>query len=126
MIEPPVCVPKAIGTMPAATAAAEPLEEPPGVWAGFHGLRVGPGVVKAYSAVTVLPIGTAPAARNCATQDASKTLSGVCANDAPQAVGMPCTSMTSLTPTSRPFHDWCRSPGGSGLPPSSLPSPSGK
>src|SRR3546814_17002179 len=122
MIEPPVCVPKAIGTMPAATAAAEPLEEPPGVWAGFHRLRVGPGVVKAYSAVTVLPIGTAPAARNCATQDASKTISGVSATDAPQAVGMPCTSMTYLTPNSRPFNDWCRSPSGAGPPHSSIPS----
>src|SRR3546814_16982042 len=32
----------AIGTMPAATAAAEPLLEPPGVCAGFQGLRHGP------------------------------------------------------------------------------------
>ena len=29
--------------MRAATAAAEPEDEPPGVCAGFHGLRVGPG-----------------------------------------------------------------------------------
>ena len=31
MVEPLVCEPIASGTMPAATAAAEPLEEPPGV-----------------------------------------------------------------------------------------------
>ena len=31
MTEPIVCVPRANGTMPAATAAAEPLEDPPGV-----------------------------------------------------------------------------------------------
>src|SRR5690606_843218 len=43
IMEPPVCVLSARGTMPAATAAAEPLEEPPGVWSSFQGLRVGPG-----------------------------------------------------------------------------------
>ncbi len=31
MTEPPVWLPTAIGSMPAATAAAEPDEEPPGV-----------------------------------------------------------------------------------------------
>ena len=31
IIEPAVCVPIAKGTMPAATAAADPLDEPPGV-----------------------------------------------------------------------------------------------
>jgi hypothetical protein len=31
MIEPPTCVPTAAGTMSAATAAALPLDEPPGV-----------------------------------------------------------------------------------------------
>ena len=31
MMEPAVCVPSANGTMSSATAAAEPLEEPPGV-----------------------------------------------------------------------------------------------
>src|SRR5690606_1983661 len=104
MMDPPVCVPIARGTIPAATAAADPLDDPPGECARFHGFRVGPGAVKAYSAVTVLPIGIAPAARSCATQDASKILGGVCANDAPQAVGMPFTSMTSLTPNSRPLN----------------------
>jgi hypothetical protein len=29
--EPAVCVPNAIGTIPAATAAADPADEPPGV-----------------------------------------------------------------------------------------------
>ena len=41
-IEPPVSVAVAAGTMRAATAAAEPPEEPPGTMAGFHGLRTGP------------------------------------------------------------------------------------
>ena len=40
--EPPVCVPTASGTIPSATAAAEPEEEPPGVCAGPCGLRVLP------------------------------------------------------------------------------------
>ena len=41
--EPPVCVPTASGTMPAATAAAEPCDEPPGVRPGAAGFAVGPG-----------------------------------------------------------------------------------
>ena len=41
--EPAVCDPSARGTCPAATAAAEPLEEPPGVCPGAAGLVVGPG-----------------------------------------------------------------------------------
>src|SRR6187200_2479659 len=41
-IEPPPSVPTASGPMPDATAAAAPPEDPPGVFAGFHGLRVMP------------------------------------------------------------------------------------
>ncbi len=41
--EPTVCEPSASGTMRAATAAAGPLDEPPGVCSGFHGLRVALG-----------------------------------------------------------------------------------
>ena len=41
-IEPPPSLPCATGTMPAATAAAAPPEEPPGVRSRSHGLRVGP------------------------------------------------------------------------------------
>src|SRR6267378_1128096 len=41
--EPLVCVPTATGTWPAATAAADPEEEPPGVCLGFQGLRVAAG-----------------------------------------------------------------------------------
>ena len=43
MIEPLVCVPRATGTIPAATAAAEPIDEPPGVCSRFQGLVVLPG-----------------------------------------------------------------------------------
>ena len=41
--DPAVCVPRASGTMPSATAAAEPLDDPPGVCAGLRGLAVLPG-----------------------------------------------------------------------------------
>src|SRR5690349_14036625 len=41
-IEPPPSEPVATGTSPAATAAAEPPEEPPGVRLVSHGLRVTP------------------------------------------------------------------------------------
>ena len=57
--------------MKSATAAAEPLDEPPGVREGSCGFRVSPGVIPANSAVTVLPRTTAPAARINATQAAS-------------------------------------------------------
>ena len=38
-----VCVPTAAGAMPAATAAAEPELDPPGVCARLWGLRAGEG-----------------------------------------------------------------------------------
>ena len=41
-IDPPVSVAVAIETMPAASAAADPPLEPPGVRSRFHGFRVGP------------------------------------------------------------------------------------
>ncbi len=71
MMLPAVWVPKASGTIPSATAAADPEEEPPGVWARLAGLRVGPGARTANSVVTVFPATTAPAALAQATQAAS-------------------------------------------------------
>jgi hypothetical protein len=41
-IDPPPSLAWAAGTMPAATAAAAPPLEPPGLWSVSHGLRVGP------------------------------------------------------------------------------------
>jgi hypothetical protein len=40
--DPPPSEPVAAPTIPAATAAAEPPDEPPGVWSRCHGLRVAP------------------------------------------------------------------------------------
>src|SRR5437868_11182844 len=63
MTEPAVCDPSAAGTIRSATAAADPLEDPPGVRPGSCGLRVFPPTYAANSVVTVLPMITAPAAR---------------------------------------------------------------
>ena len=73
-IEPPPSLPCASGTIPAATAAAEPPEEPPGVRSRSHGLRVGP--VKRGSVVgriansgrLVMPTITKPASRSRRTR----------------------------------------------------------
>src|SRR5262245_49911241 len=79
--EPTVWLPMASGTMPAATAAAEPLELPPGVCSRFQGLRVGAGSMYANCVVCVLPRIAAPAALRRAT--AALSADGVrCANAA--------------------------------------------
>ena len=54
----------ASGTMPAPTAAAEPLDEPPGVWSRLCGFAVEAGCAYANSVVAVLPTISAPAARS--------------------------------------------------------------
>lgn len=68
--EPTTWLPKPAEIMPAATPAAEPLLEPPGVRCKSHGLRA--GCVAANSVVTVLPTITAPASRKAATVAASR------------------------------------------------------
>ena len=69
--DPFVWLPIANGTTPAATAAADPIDDPPDVREGFQGLRVGPGWAMASSAVTVFPTMIAPAARRFRTTSAS-------------------------------------------------------
>lgn len=67
-IEPPPSVPSANGVIPAATEAAAPALEPPGVLFRFHGLRVipvsglSPTGLQPNSLVVVLPIRMPPAA----------------------------------------------------------------
>ena len=76
-IDPPVSEPSAAGARRAATAAAEPPLDPPGVRSAAHGLRVGPKAEFsvdepiANSSQLVLPSTTAPAARSRATAVAS-------------------------------------------------------
>ena len=72
--EPPPSLPWASGIIPAATAAAEPPEDPPGVRSGSHGLRVTPvcrgSVVGriANSGRLVTPTITKPASRRRRTR----------------------------------------------------------
>jgi hypothetical protein len=73
-MDPPPSLACAAGTMPLATAAAEPPEEPPVDRPGSHGLRAG-GKPRA-SVVTVVPIsgtlvrpsGMKPAAPNASAR----------------------------------------------------------
>src|SRR4051794_29200897 len=76
-IEPPVSEPSDSGTICAATAAADPPLEPPGVRSSAHGFRVGPNAEFsvedpiANSSQLVLPTMTAPAASSRSTTPAS-------------------------------------------------------
>src|SRR5205085_8404776 len=76
-IEPPVSEPSAAGTSPAATAAPEPLDEPPVKCSRFHGLRAGgqgrskDGPPCANSWVASLPVRTAPVSYSLRTAVAS-------------------------------------------------------
>src|SRR6185437_17153486 len=102
MTDPRVCVPIATGTKPAATAEAEPLEEPPGVCAWFQGLRVFPGERYANSVVTVLPITSPPRASRRRTTQADVVGTWFAKITDPMRVGMPRVLMMSFTPTGMP------------------------
>src|SRR5262249_15468253 len=101
-MEPTTCVPSPAAMAPTATAAAEPLEEPPGVRAGSHGLQVPRGSVEANSVVTVLPTITAPASRSAATLAPSRLLRNPTNSGEPFSVGMSKVSMMSLMPIGIP------------------------
>ena len=103
MTLPAVWVPKAKGKKKSATPAAEPEEEPPGVWAGLAGLAVGPGLRVANSVVTVLPMTAAPAARAAATAAASARGRQPCQMGEPYSLGISAVSSTSFTPSGRPW-----------------------
>ena len=78
-IEPPTSLPTSTGDSPAATAAADPPDEPPGVLVGSHGLFVRPNssltVWMSYSheARLVFPTMIAPAARSRAATVPSRS-----------------------------------------------------
>src|SRR5246127_3998301 len=94
--------PIAAVTSPAATAAALPPEDPPGVCLRDHGLRVWPKpgpLVNGHwpsSQVLVLPTITAPAALRRRTTSAS-WVADATYPDVPKAVGCPAMSVSSLT-----------------------------
>ncbi len=75
--EPAPSVPTLSGPSPAATAAAVPPDDPPGVFVVSHGLRVMPvsdelvSPLHPNSGVVVLPSSTAPASRSLAVTGAS-------------------------------------------------------
>ena len=106
--DPPASVPTCSGPNPAAPAAPAPEEEPPVVWAGFHGLRVipcsgqSPGDFQPNSVVVVLPRITAPAAFNPITSGASSVTGVDGVARLPRRVGKPATSTRSFTVTGTP------------------------
>ncbi len=106
-IEPIPSLPWATVTMPDATAAAEPPDDPPGVSCGFHGLRVSPNAESVApkthsSGQRVSPTTTAPASRSRRTT----TWSVVCGDGSeprvPSRIGSPATGMLSLTAIGTP------------------------
>ena len=77
--DPPRSLPSAIGTIPLASAAAAPPEEPPALLDRSWGLRVGPKTglnvwePAPNSGVFVLPSMTAPASRTRTTNGSSRS-----------------------------------------------------
>ena len=103
MIEPFVCEPSAIGTIPAATAAADPDDEPPGVRSGSCGLRgltgteIGEFSCHRLCRQSRLPPRaiSKPRSRHCAA-------AGLRSSGEPHSVGQSAVSMMSLTATGTP------------------------
>ena len=110
--EPPMSLPRPIGLMPDAIAAASPPLDPPAVTSGFHGLRVRPcscewvWTRRPKSGRFVRANGIAPAARMRSTVGASIGATASARASTPCVVGVPATSMFSFTlhgtPCSRP------------------------
>ena len=127
--EPPPSLAPAAGTMPAATAAPEPPEEPPGVWLMFHGLRAVPRSESSVmplapnSGVFVLPKMTRPASRKrCVTTACSVATSRSRERD-PLVVAKPAYSCArSLTRNGTP----AKGPSSSSVTRSSATSVSGR
>ena len=95
-------VPNATGTMPDATAAAEPLDDPPGVRVESRGWAVGPERPAANSVVTVFPTRTAPPERKARMHAASRPERHPAESGLFIWVGSSAVSMTSLTPKGQP------------------------
>ena len=102
MTDPLVWLPNASGTMPVATAAAEPLDEPPGVRDGSCGLVVTVGSKPASSVVAVLPMMTAPASLSSVTTVQSSVGRRPASSTVPFSVGQSRVSKMSLMPTGTP------------------------
>src|ERR1700712_3904343 len=107
MTLPAVWVPYASGNRLAPTPAAEPEEEPPGVWLGLAGFIVGPGLRVANSVVTVFPRTMAPASRAQATGAGVDLGCQSAQMGEPYWLGMLEVSNTSFAPIGMP----CSGPG---------------
>src|SRR5580704_8531994 len=98
----------ASGASYAATAAAEPPDEPPGILSRSHGLRLAPNAEfsveepMANSSMLVLPMMIAPACFSRCVIVASYGGCQPCRMREPQVVGMPTVVNTSLTAAGTP------------------------
>ena len=107
-MEPPVSEPNAKKHSFAATAAAEPPEEPPGTCWVFHGFLVTPNadvsVVEpmANSSILVFPIITAPAFSRFKTASAEKVGTKLPKILEEQVVSISCVHILSLIATGTP------------------------
>src|SRR5438093_11809470 len=98
----------AIGTSPAPTSAAHPDEDPPDMWAGLWGFRVGPVGFdmtppenEKYSQCA-LPTISPPASRMRVTTVASMSGTYPSSVEAPFIIGTPARQMLSLSTTRFP------------------------
>src|SRR5579863_8511445 len=113
-IEPPPSVPSANGVMPAATDAAAPALDPPGVLLRLQGWRVipvrglSPTGLHPNSLVVVLPMRMAPAALARSTAGASTAAMLFAIAREPDAYFTPATAIRSLAENGMP----CSGPSG--------------
>ena len=113
--EPPPSVPSANGVTPAATLAAAPALEPPGVFDRSQGLRVmpvsglSPTALQPNSLVVVFPTMTPPSVRTRSTDGASTAAVFSAASLEPNVHRTPSIAIRSLTEIGSP----CSRPGGS-------------
>src|SRR5918998_6039326 len=107
-IDPAPSLPCARGPRPAATAAAAPPLDPPGVFSRFHGLSEGPNTrfpespFQPSSGVLVFPNMTAPAAYNRSTTGASSSGTQLGSINEPRAVRTPRVGVRSLIDVGMP------------------------
>ena len=106
--EPPVSVPMAAGTRPAATTTPEPPLLPPGMRDASQGLCAAPVTLllvvmpKASSCMLALPAISAPAARRRRTSSASCAGCSPCRAPVPAPLGQPTASMLSFSAIGTP------------------------
>src|SRR5699024_4033860 len=106
--EPPASLEVAIGTCPAATAADEPPDEPPGLCFRFHGLRVEPEsselvtLIHPYCGKVVVPIVIKPASSKIRTCLPSRLAMRSFHFGIPTELGLPSTALIPFTSSGTP------------------------